>query len=66
MAFLSTILLLAGIVSGILISIFVGRGLASGDTTFYMYAVGAGVIAAALIFLYTKVAPRTEGVDSGY
>ncbi|HEX6941044.1 MAG TPA: hypothetical protein VF158_16625 [Longimicrobiales bacterium] len=61
MSFLGTIFLLAAVVSGILIPILVGHGLAVQDYGYIGVGVGAGVVSAIFVFLYSRVAARSGG-----
>ncbi|HEX7117414.1 MAG TPA: hypothetical protein VF212_01415 [Longimicrobiales bacterium] len=61
MSFLSTVFLLAAVVSGILIPIFVGHGLAVHDFGYVGVGAGAGLVSAVFVFLYSRVAARSGG-----
>ncbi|HEX7050511.1 MAG TPA: hypothetical protein VF188_09945 [Longimicrobiales bacterium] len=54
MSFPATILLLAGLVSAVLVPMFIGHGLAERDGGAILAGLGMGVIAAVLIFLFSR------------
>jgi len=64
MKFLSTVFLLAGAVSAVLIALFIGHALAVHNTGYVVAAVGAGVVAAVCFVVYSRLAARTEGEGS--
>lgn len=60
MSFLGSIFLLAAVISGVLIPIFVGHGLASHDATVILLALGAGLASAIFVFLYSTLEGRSR------
>ncbi len=66
MSFLSTVFLLAALVCGILIPIFVGHGLAAHDAGYIVGGLGAGVASAIFVFLYSRAAPRSGGAGASH
>jgi hypothetical protein len=64
MKFLSTVFLLAGTVSAVLIALFIGHALASHNTSYVVAAVGAAVVAAVCYVVYSRLAGRAESEGS--
>lgn len=53
MSFIGSIFFLASLISGVLIPIYLGRGLAEGDTTRMLMALGFLVLAAIFVALFS-------------
>lgn len=55
MSFLGSILFLASLISGVMVPIYFGRGLAEGDTTGMLMSLGFVALAAVFVFLFSRV-----------
>lgn len=58
MSFLGSILFLASLISGVMVPIYFGRGLAEGDTTRMLMSLGFVALAGVFIFLLSRVDRR--------
>lgn len=58
MNFVQSVLLLAGLTSGILVPIFVGHALSTHHNEYYLYGGIALVVAAVILWIHAKTAPE--------
>lgn len=60
MSFLSTVILLVGVVAGVLIPIYVGHALSVHSLTYAMYALGAMAVSVVCVFAHTRLVKPSQ------
>jgi hypothetical protein len=55
MSFLGSLFFLASLISGVMVPIYFGRGLAEGDTTRMLMSLGFVALTAIFVLLYSRV-----------